>query len=129
MPMFKTLRDLPGERGAVHAALRDKFHLSQDEAVRLAELADTAARGATDLFSFTSRIDERFGMAQKLRVIELMWRMAYADGHLAAHERHVLWRVADLLHVPQGAYVHPRLRPQQEAGAAGSAAAEGPERG
>jgi hypothetical protein len=29
----------------------------------------------------------------------------------------VLWRVADLLHVPQGAYVHARMRAQQEAGA------------
>ncbi len=105
----------PGEREAVLAALRDKFELAEDEAVRLAELADVTARGATDLFSFTSRINERFEMAQKLRMIEHMWRVAYADGHLGEHERHVLWRVADLLHVPQGAYVHARLRAQQEA--------------
>jgi uncharacterized tellurite resistance protein B-like protein len=106
-----------GEREAVHAALRDKFELSEDEAARLAELAGTAAQHATDLFSFTSRINERFEMAQKLRMIEHMWRVAYADGHLNAHERHVLWRIADLLHVPQGAYVHARLRAEQEAGA------------
>ena len=105
----------PGEREAVQAALGDKFELAADEAARLAELADTAAQGATDLFTFTSRINESFDMAQKLRMIEHMWRVAYADGHLAAHERHVLWRVADLLHVPQGAYVHARLRVQEEA--------------
>ena len=69
-------------------------------------------------FVFTSRINEAFEMEQKLRMIEHMWRVAYADGHLGAHERHVLWRVADLLHVPQGAYVHARLRAQQDAGAA-----------
>jgi uncharacterized tellurite resistance protein B-like protein len=115
----------PGEREAVQAALRDKFHLTDDEAVRLAELADAEARGATDLFSFTSRINERFTMAQKLQMIEHMWRVAYADGHLAAHERHVLWRVADLLHVPQGAYVHARLRAQQEAQAAAGGSAPG----
>jgi uncharacterized tellurite resistance protein B-like protein len=50
-------------------------------------------------------------------MIEHMWRVAYADGHLSAHERHVLWRIADLLHVPQGAYVHARLRAQRDAGA------------
>jgi uncharacterized tellurite resistance protein B-like protein len=117
----------PGEREAVQAALRDKFRLSKDEAAQLAELAAAAAQGATDLFSFTSRIDERFDMAQKLRMIEHMWRVAYADGHLAAHERHVLWRVADLLHVPQGAYVHARLRAEREAAeAADAAAATGP---
>jgi uncharacterized tellurite resistance protein B-like protein len=105
-----------GERAAVLAALRDKFHLADDEAARLAELAEGAARDATDLFAFTSRINERFEMAQKLRMVEHMWRVAYADGHLSAHERHVLWRVADLLHVPQGAYQHARLRAQQAAG-------------
>jgi uncharacterized tellurite resistance protein B-like protein len=106
------------ERRAVLAALRDKFQLSDDEAARLAELAETTAHAATDLYAFTSRINERFDMPRKLRMIEHMWRVAYADGHLSAHERHVLWRVADLLHVPQGAYHHARLRAQQE-GAAG----------
>jgi len=108
----------PGEREAVLAALRDKFGLSDDEAVRLAELAVTTAHQATDLFTFTSRINERFEMPQKLRMIEHMWRVAYADGHLSEHERHVLWRVADLLHVPQGAYVHARIRAQQQSGVA-----------
>ena len=106
----------PGEREAVRVALRDKFALADDEAQRLADLAEATAKDATDLFAFTSRINERFDMAQKLRMVEHMWRVAYADGHLSEHERHVLWRVADLLHVPQGAYVHARLRAQQAAG-------------
>jgi len=104
-----------GEREAVRAALRDKFALTDDEAARLAELAQTTAHQATDLYTFTSRIDERFEMPQKIRMIEHMWRVAYADGNLSEHERHVLWRIADLLHVPQGAYVHARLRAQAQA--------------
>ena len=83
---------------------------------RLAELAEATAKDATDLYAFTSRINERFDMPRKLRMIEAMWQVAYADGRLSAHERHVLWRIADLLHVPQGAYVHARLRAQQQAG-------------
>ena len=60
-------------------------------------------------------------MAQKIRMIEAMWQVAYADGRLSEHERHVLWRIADLLHVPQGAYVHARMRAQQQAGEGGLA--------
>src|SRR5690242_7265383 len=108
----------PGERQAVLHALRDKFALADDEAERLAELADATARRASDLYSFTSRINERFEMPQKLKMIEHMWRVAYADGRLSEHERHLMWRIADLLHVPQGAYHHARLRAQQEAGKA-----------
>jgi len=106
----------PGEREAVLAALRDKFTLDKDEADRLAELAETTARQATDLFAFTSRINDHFEMPQKLRMIEHMWRVAYADGRLSDHERHVMWRVADLLHVPKGAYVHAKMRARDEAG-------------
>ncbi len=106
------------ERGAVLAALRQVFHLADDEAQRLTELATATAQQATDLFGFTSHVNAHFDLAQKLHMVELMWRVAYADGHLADHERHVLWRVADLLHVPQGAYVNARLRAQAAAGLA-----------
>ncbi len=105
------------ERFAVLAALRSKFQLTVDEAARLAELAESTAHAATDLYAFTSRINERFDMPRKLQMIEHMWRVAYADGHLSAHERHVMWRIADLLHVPQAAYHHARLRAQQDAAA------------
>ena len=107
----------PGEREAVLAALRDKFTLGNDEADRLAELAEAAASQATDLFAYTSRINDHFDMPQKLRMIEHMWHVAYADGRLSDHERHVMWRVADLLHLPKGAYVHAKIRAREAAGA------------
>ena len=101
-------RDLPPQRGKW--AIPGGF-LEMGET-----LAEGAARDATDLFSFTDRINRHFDMPRKLRMVELMWAVAYADGVLSAHERHVLWRIADLLHVPQGAYHHARLRAQQAAG-------------
>lgn len=104
----------PSERVAVLAALRERFALSENEAAGLTELAITTARDATDLYAFTSRINEQADMAQKVHMVEHLWRVAYADGHLSDHERHVLWRIADLLHVPQGAYVHARMRVQAE---------------
>ncbi|MCV2358224.1 TerB family tellurite resistance protein [Paucibacter sp. TC2R-5] len=104
------------ERAAVLAGLRAKFGLSEDEAARLSELAEIQAKTASDWFAFTSRINENFEMPQKLRMIEFMWDVAYADGHLSEHERHVMWRIADLLHIPQGAYIHARMRAQAAAG-------------
>lgn len=106
------------ERAAVLVALRAKFGLDDDEAARLTELAESQVKVASDWFAFTSRINEQFEMPQKLRMIEFMWQVAYADGHLSEHERHVMWRIADLLHIPQGAYVNARLRAQAAAGLA-----------
>jgi uncharacterized tellurite resistance protein B-like protein len=106
----------PAERASVLAALRRKFDLSDDELARLLELAETTAHHATDFHAFTSALNEQLNHADKVRVVEAMWDVAYADGELAAHEQHVLWRVADLLHVPHGAYINAKIRAKAAAG-------------
>jgi len=106
------------ERRAVIDALRAKFALADDEVAGLIELAEQAVRDATDWFEFTSHINAHFDMAAKIRMVELMWRVAYADGQLGEHERHTLWRLSDLLHVPHGAYINAKMRAKQAAGAA-----------
>ncbi len=105
------------ERLAVIEALRAKFALADDEIERLIELAGQAARDATDWFEFTHHINEHFDMPAKIRMVEHMWRVAYADGHLNERERHTMWRLSDLLHVPHGAYINAKLRAKTAAGA------------
>lgn len=105
------------ERLAVVEALRAKFGLANDEIERLIELAEQAARDATDWFEFTTHINTHFDVPAKIRMIEHMWRVAYADGHLNERERHTLWRISDLLHVPHGAYINAKMRARQAAGA------------
>ena len=76
---------------------------------------------ATDigiLVKLLPRINEAFGMEQKLRMVEHMWRVAYADGTLSAHENHVMWRVSDLLYIPHGAYVSAKMRARDAASGA-----------
>ena len=98
------------ERQAVLSALRSEFSLAEDELDRLVELAEQRARDSHDFHSFTSRVNESFEHEQKVRIVELMWRVAYADGQLTAHENHVMRRIADLLHLPHGAYVNAKMR-------------------
>ena len=104
------------ERRAVIATLQAEFALAEDQMAQLVELAEATARSAHDFHTFTSRINDSFGPEQKIRMVEAMWRVACADGHLGAHEKHTLWRVADLLHVPHGAYVHAKMRAKAAAG-------------
>ena len=126
--LIEVMRADPGfgaaERRAVVEALHAKFSLADDEVQRLVELGERTVREATDWFEFTSHINSRFDMAAKIRMVELMWGVAYANGRLSDHERHTLWRLSDLLHVPHGAYVHARMRAQQAAGVPASAPAD-----
>lgn len=104
------------QRLAVIAALCDTFALSQTQTESLIAAAEKASHEATDWFEFTSYINDHFDMPAKLRMVEHMWRVAYADGRLDDHERHVMWRLSDLLHVPQGAYINAKMRAKASAG-------------
>jgi uncharacterized tellurite resistance protein B-like protein len=104
------------ERAAAHRAVRAKFGLGEAEAATLIRLAEEEARDATGYYQFTSLINKQFSAAQKERVIELMWQVAYADAELSAHEQHVVRKIADLLHVPDRAYIAAKLRARTAAG-------------
>lgn len=104
------------ERDAVLLALRSKFDLADDELERLLELAHNTSRYAYDYQRFTARLNERFTQQQKIRVIEAMWQVAYADGHLDVHENQVISKVAGLLHVTHGEYIAAKMRAQEDAG-------------
>lgn len=100
------------ERDAVLLALREKFALADDELARLLDLAHETARTTYDYQRFTSRLNEHFTQEQKIRVIEAMWSVAFADQHLDAHEQHLISKVAGLLHVTHGEYIGAKLHAQ-----------------
>lgn len=103
----------PRERDVALQAIGAKLGLSEGEAAELLALADQEARQATDYYQFTSLINRHFDAAQKMRVIELMWRVALSDGEIDAHERHLIRRIADLIHVPHADLVHAQLRARE----------------
>ena len=105
----------PEERAAAVAALRTQFTLTDDELARLLAQAEQTAQGANDYFGFTSAMNDQYTQAQKIDVVELMWKVAYADGHLDAHENHVISKVAGLLHVTHGEYIAAKLHAKQAA--------------
>lgn len=104
------------ERSAVLSALKRRFALAADDLEALMQRAEETAREAHDFHSFTSRINDALDHPQKVLLIEHLWEVAYADDQLSAHEHHVIRKVADLLHVPHGAYISAKMRAKQGAG-------------
>jgi uncharacterized tellurite resistance protein B-like protein len=103
------------ERASVLAAVRAKFALTDDEAATLVTLAEEEARESVGHYQFTSLINREFTREQKVRIVELMWQVAYADATLSAHEQHVIRKIADLLYVGHGDYIAAELRAKEAA--------------
>jgi len=102
------------EQKAVVAAVQDLFGLTVQETDELIALAEQEARQSVSLFQFTELVDRQFTAEQKVRVVEMMWRVAYADRHKDKYEEHVVRKVAELLHVPHSAFIRARHVVEQE---------------
>lgn len=98
------------EQLAVMQILRSRFDLSESELTELFELARQRSEDSHDLYSFTERLNQSLDEPQRVRVFELLWSAAYADGHADAHETHLLRRLADLLHIRHADAIGAKLR-------------------
>ena len=98
------------ERQTILEALRTKFALPERELGELFELARQKSEDSHDLYSFTERLNQSLAEPERIRVFELLWRVAYADGRADAHETHLLRRLADLLHIRHADAIGAKLR-------------------
>ena len=103
------------EAASVTRTLQTRFGLDSAQVDRLMALAAEEARLATDYFQFTSLIHRSFSAEQKVQVVEYLWQVAYADGHLDAHEQHFMRKIADLLYVSHADYVGAKQRAREQA--------------
>ena len=87
------------EIDAAKKALTVKFGLTDDEYHDLITLAEEEVKEAVDYHQFTSLIAREFTQAQKIKVVELLWSVAYADSHLDSMEEHMVRKIADLIYV------------------------------
>lgn len=108
------------EQQAVVQALTDRFALPPSAVADLMALAQDTARTAYDFQHFTSQINDRLSQAQKIDLVESLWRVAYADAHLDALENHVISKIAGLLYVTHGEYIAAKMRAKEAASADGA---------
>src|SRR6266481_8284555 len=85
------------EKRKLHALLESRFGLDPGAADQLIAAATLVEGEAVDLYRFTSVIMRSVNEEGRLRIVEMMWELAYADGQVSEFEDNVVWRAADLL--------------------------------
>jgi len=88
------------ERAVTARLLSRRFALSVDEADEIITRAERRARSSAQYFPFTNSLNNAMSIDDKIEVVEMLWRIAYADGNLDAFEDQLIRQVAGLLHVP-----------------------------
>jgi len=101
------------EKKRIHKAIADNYSLSKENIKSLMELADAKSEEATDYHQFTSLLNKKFSLGQKIHLIELMWQVAFADGELDIHEDHFIRKIAELLYLRHSEMLSARERAQK----------------
>lgn len=87
------------KRRKLHDLLEAQFGLDAAATDALILEATADDRELVDFFHFTSLIMRTLDEAGRLRIVEMLWQMVYAEGDVTEFESNVMWRVADLLAV------------------------------
>lgn len=98
------------EHDIVKALIKQDSELSEEETESLFELAEEESKNAVDYYRFAKLINNEYDNAQKVRVIENLWQIAYADDELDKYEEHYLRKISELLHIPHKEFIKAKHR-------------------
>jgi uncharacterized tellurite resistance protein B-like protein len=98
------------ERGMVMKTIMAVFHLNEEESQMLLCSAEDRVRKATGYYEFTALINKGFAYQQKVKVVEHLWEIAFADKSLDKHEEHMVRKIADLIYVEHKDFIDAKLR-------------------
>jgi uncharacterized tellurite resistance protein B-like protein len=106
----------PSEQNRLRQLLEQQFQLTQTELDALLEEAEADADRLVSIQHVTRLLNEHYDHAMKLRVVEMMWRLVYADGDKSHYEEHLIRQVADLLYLSQTEFIQARHRAEGDVG-------------
>jgi uncharacterized tellurite resistance protein B-like protein len=88
------------ESAAAQAALADLFGLEPNECAALLEEGRERAQQLTSFYAPVAIIKRDFSLEDRIRLIEHLWRVTFAEGGLDQYEDHYVRKIAHLLYVP-----------------------------
>ena len=105
------------EHPAAVEALIQMFGIAPTEGEALLAEAHAKAQQLTSYYSIVSVIKRELSPELRVLLIEVLWRVAYADGTLHGYEDHFVRKIAHLLHVPNTQVMLARGRARSDADA------------
>ena len=90
--------DKSEETALINLIMR-RFCLNKDEASKLLREAAEALETSNDIYRYTKVLRSNFDLDQRLKLIEMVWDVVYADGVLHEFEATLMRRLAGLLYI------------------------------
>ena len=86
-------------------SLQKDFLIDEDEIDELIDLAKENVEDSNSLYEFTRDINDNFDATERVKLIESMWKIAYADGNIDKYEEHIIRKVSNLIYVAHSDFI------------------------
>jgi len=97
------------EQAQLSAILTTQFALDAQEVSAILAQAFELSDNANDFYQFTSKLNQHYSLDERIKIVTLLWQVAYADGELASIEEHIIRKIADLLHLRHSEYIATKI--------------------
>lgn len=94
----------------VRELIAQNFGLDAQATTQLIRFAEESDREAVDFYHFTNTLKRSLDDFGRIKIVEMMWEIAYADGTVSEIEANIVARIAELLSVAP----HDRVRLRHE---------------
>ena len=98
------------EKDDIIKIFKTKYNLSESEANELLKSSEAELEKSVDLWRFTNLINQNYSLEEKLKVIEIIWEVAYSDGKLEKHEDYLVHKLATLLRLNHKQLIDAKLK-------------------
>jgi len=98
------------EKTTVTALLKKQFKLSIDAVEELIEIANQKRDESTDLWQFTNLVNRNYTKEEKIKIVEAVWKVIYADKKLDKYEDHFVHKLAKLLQLKHHELIDAKLK-------------------
>ncbi len=98
------------ELAVIKSVLLNHFSIPTGQVDELIDLARHEVDLAVSLHEFTRMLNDNLDAAEKIRIIESLWRVAFADAVLDKYEEYYIRKIADLLYISHKDYIMTKHR-------------------
>jgi uncharacterized tellurite resistance protein B-like protein len=85
------------EEDIITGILQKEFQLSQEAVKDLMDIAHAEREESVDVYEFTRLINEHYSRQEKMKIMEYIWRVIYADARLDKYEDYLAHKLGKLL--------------------------------
>ena len=98
------------EQKNIVGILKQEYQLSDDYIEEITKIAEQDLKESYDLWKFTNLINNYYDHDEKIKIIEIVWKIIYSDGNLDKHEDYLVHKLSRLLNLRHSELINAKLQ-------------------